>query len=89
MAKYLKVFTADKGGKKLDFKWLTFDEIERDYNHIIHFKDRAGNEYLSADCYFAEMIESVSPFGIMGGMVSIYEANDKELDLLDWQEHEK
>lgn len=88
MDKKLKIFIADKGGKNLDFKYLTMPEIERDYNHVIHFKDRAGNEYLSADCYFAEMIESISPFGAMGGMVSIYEANDKELELLDW-EHEK
>lgn len=89
MEKRLKVFAADKGGKNLDFKWLTADEIKQDYNHVIHLKDRAGNIFITVDSYFPEMIESVSPFGVMGGMVSIYEANDKELDLLDWQEHEK
>lgn len=84
MDKKLKIFTADKGGKNLDFKYLTMSEIERDYNHVIHFKDRVGNEYVAADCYFAEMIESISPFAVAKGMVSVYEANEKELSLLDW-----
>lgn len=64
MEKRLKVFAADKGGVNLDFKWLTADEIERDYNYVIHFKDRVGNEYVAADCYFANMIENISPFGV-------------------------